>query len=100
MSRIKHKLTKDQVFEVIDDFLTTYEGEDIEDNPTYEFFTEMLLKFSADELTSALEETVASWDLNYITSPNFSLDEDDPGYIAEIGDDYDYIERVTGVKAR
>ena len=75
-------------------------GEDVLNTSSYDFLTEILLKFSADDLASALEETVRLWNLNDELSPNYNLSEDDPDYDPEIGEDFDYIESITGVKAR
>lgn len=92
-------MSKAQIFEVIEEYLDIL-GEGVKDTTSYDFLTEILLKFSADNLTSALEETVRMWNLNDELSPNYGLDEDDPDYDTEIGEDFDYIEYITGVKAR
>ena len=99
MSKPNHNLSKAQIFEVIDEYLDIL-GEGVKDTTSYDFLTEILLKFSADNLASALEETVRLWDLDDVLSPNYDLSEDDPDYDPEIGEDFDYIKSVTGVKAR
>lgn len=99
MSKPNHNLSKAQIFEVIDEYLDVL-GEGVKDTTSYDFLTEILLKFSADNLASALEETVRIWDLDMELSPNYGLNEDDLDYDPEIGDYFDYIEYITGVKAR
>lgn len=99
MSKPNHNLSKAQIFEVIEEYLD-FLGEDVLNTSSYDFLTEILLKFSADDLASALEETVRLWNLNDELSPNYNLSEDDPDYDPEIGEDFDYIESITGVKAR
>lgn len=98
MKRPDHKLNTSDVLSVLNNIIELY-GEKPE-GIIYDLMTEILSKLDIDTLTLALEDTIRLWDLNNELSPNYGLDEDDPDYDPEIGEDFDYIESVTGVKAK
>ena len=98
MGYLHHRLDVDDVFTVLDDIIETM-GEKPE-GLIYDLMCEMLGKIDSATLATALEDVVGLWNLDYEMSPNYDLSEDDPDYDPEIGDDFDYIESVTGVKAR